>query len=246
MKTLGRYLVAIILILVVWQVIATFSNDYVIAGPLKVFSKLLSEAKTSDFWKHIGSSTYRILTAMGLAFITAVPLGLSLGLSRRLDEFAKPLIYLSYPIPKVVLLPVVMLIFGLGDTSKIIMLWMILFFQLLITTRDAARGVTKAARYSLLSLGGGKLDLFREVIWPSCLPSVLTALRITTGTVVAVLFLIESIGTNWGMGFYIIDAWGRADISQIFVGMVVLALIGIILYETFDMFERTFCKWTQL
>ena len=84
------------------------------------------------------------------------------------------------------------------------------------------------------------------MIWPSSLPAVFTALRIATGTVVAVLFFVESIGTRYGMGFYILDAWGRADVQQIFVGIVVLASMGVVLYETFDMLERVFCKWNQL
>jgi NitT/TauT family transport system permease protein len=115
----------------------------------------------------------------------------------------------------------------------------------LITTRDAARQVSREARYSLFSLGGTGLDLFVHVIWPSCLPSVFTALRIAAGTVVAVLFFVESIGTRYGMGLYILDAWGRADIPEIFVGMVVLALMGVALYETFDILEKTFCRWKQ-
>jgi NitT/TauT family transport system permease protein len=149
-------------------------------------------------------------------------------------------------VPKIVFLPLVLLAFGLGNSGKIVMLSIILFFQLLITTRDAARGVTRSARYSLYSLGGTRRHLFVHVIWPSCLPAVFTALRIATGTVVAVLFFVESIGTRYGMGFYILDAWGRADIPQIFVGIVVLAVMGVVLYETFDILERVFCRWNQL
>jgi len=181
-----------------------------------------------------------------ISFVTAVPVGLALGSSRRADRFARPLIYLTYLVPKIVLLPIVLLIFGIGDAGKIAMLWIILFFQLLITTRDAARAVSRAARYSLYSLGGTRLQLFRHVIWPSCLPAVFTALRIASGTVVAVLFFVESIGTRYGMGSYILDAWGRSDIPQIYVGIVVLALVGVLLYETFDVLERLFCRWNQL
>jgi NitT/TauT family transport system permease protein len=71
-------------------------------------------------------------------------------------------------------------------------------------------------------------------------------LRIATGTVVAVLFFVESLGTRYGMGFYILDAWGRADIPQIFVGILVLAVMGVILYETFDILEKVYCRWSQL
>ena len=241
-----EYLIAIGVVLVVWQIAAVIAGEIVIASPILVFKEILEVSGDLTFWKHVGMSISRISVALILSFITAVPLGLSLGLSSRIDKYAKPFIYLSYPVPKIVLLPVVMLIFGLGEVSKIAMLWMILFFQLLITTRDAARGVDKAARYSLMSLGGNNWHMFRHVIAPSCLPAIITALRITAGTVVAVLFFVESIGTNWGLGFFIIDAWGRANIPQIFVGIVFLAGIGIVLYESFDLMEKTFCKWKQI
>ena len=240
------YLWGVVLLLVLWQLCAWQVGEAVLAGPLTVASKLVTEAQTGKFWEHIGSSSLRIFAALLISFCTAVPLGLVLGSNPRLDRLVKPLIYLTYPVPKIVFLPLVLLIFGLGNLGKIAMLSIILFFQLLITTRDAARGVSRSARYSLHSLGGTRRHLFIHVIWPSSLPAVFTALRIATGTVVAVLFFVESIGTRYGMGYYILDAWSRADVPRIFVGIVVLALLGVSLYETFDILERVFCRWHQL
>jgi NitT/TauT family transport system permease protein len=242
----GGYVWGVLLLLAVWQFGAWWAGESVLAGPATVMAKLFSEAQTKKFWHHLGSSSLRVLAALVVSFVAAVPLGLFLGSNAKADRLARPLIYLTYPVPKIVLLPLVLLIFGLGDMGKIAMLSLILFYQLLITTRDAARAVPRSARYSLFSLGGTKRHLFAHVIWPSTLPSVFTALRIATGTVVAVLFFVESIGTRYGMGFYILDAWGRADVPQIFVGIVVLAVMGVILYETFDVLERIFCKWKQL
>ena len=68
----------------------------------------------------------------------------------------------------------------------------------------------------------------------------------SAGTVVAVLFFIESISTRFGLGYYILDAWGRADTAQIFVGMISLAVLGVFFYELFDILERTYCKWNRL
>jgi len=246
MRSKWGYLWSVLALLIAWQISSWLAGDAIVVGPVTVMLKLVSEANTSRFWTNIGASSLRIAAALFLAFVTAVPLGLFLGSSPRADRIARPLIYLTYPVPKIVFLPLVLLAFGLGDWGKIVMLSIILFFQLLITTRDAARGVSRAARYSLYSLGGTKRHLFAHVIWPSCLPAVFTALRIATGTVVAVLFFVESIGTRYGMGFYILDAWGRADIPQIFVGIVVLAIMGVILYEAFDILERVFCRWNQL
>ena len=240
------YLWGILVLLGLWQIGSWLGGPNAIASPYSTLVTLFGEAETPRFWRNVGASSFRIMAALCISFVVAVPLGLFLGSSRRADRIARPLIYLTYPVPKIVFLPLALLIFGLGDLSKIMMLALILFFQLLITTRDAARGVSRSAKHSLLSLGGNRLDLFIHVIWPATLPAIFTALRIATGTVVAVLFFVESLGTRFGMGFYILDAWGRADIPQIFVGILVLAVMGVILYETFDILEKIYCRWSQL
>ncbi len=121
-----------------------------------------------------------------------------------------------------------------------------MFFQLLITTRDSARLIDNNIKFSFWSLGGNKLQYFRNVVWPASLPGIFTALRIGVGTAVAVLFFVESISARSGLGMYIIDAWGRADYISMFVGMIALSLIGIILYEIFDMLEKVTCKWKSV
>lgn len=241
-----NYIIAVLTLLAFWQIGAVLSGPNIVATPVATLGKLMEESQTIKFWKHIEASSFRIICALVISFVTAIPLGLYLGSSRRADRIAKPLIYLTYPVPKIVFLPLALLLFGLGDLSKIMLLSLILFFQLLITARDSARGVSRSAKYSLKSLGANRWDLFTHVIWPSTLPAIFTALRIATGTVVAVLFFVESIGARYGIGFYILDAWGRADIPQIYAGIVVMAIMGVVLYETFDILERVYCRWNQL
>ncbi len=245
-RSAKTYAWAVAVLISIWQLAAWMAGPAVLADPFTVAVKLYQEAHTAKFWKHLGASWFRIVAALVISFITAVPIGLAIGSSRRADNFARPLIYLTYPVPKIVLMPLIFLIFGIGDAGKIATLSIILFFQLLITSRDAAKAVGLGAKYSLYSLGGTRLDLFYHVICPACLPAIFTALRIATGTVVAVLFFVESIGTRFGIGFYILDSWGRGDIPQVFVGILTLALLGVILYEIFDVMERVFCRWSRL
>ncbi len=243
----GRdYILAVVILLAIWEVGALWAGPNVLADPLTVMRKLYGEAHLVSFWRHVGASVFRIFAALCIAFVTAVPVGLALGSNPAADRAMKPLIYLTYPVPKIVFMPLILLVFGLGDAGKIAMLSIILFFQLLIATRDAAHSVNKAAKHSLFSLGGTKRHLFLHVIWPASLPAIFTALRVATGTVVAVLFFVESIAAQHGIGFYILEAWGRGDIPQVFVGILVLALIGVVLYEIFDILERVFCKWNRL
>lgn len=237
------YVATVVLIFIAWYLLSLVGGALLLPNPWDVFVAGVHDLGTSSFWQHVESSAFRILAGLFIAFILAVPLGLFLGSNARFDRLFSPLIYLGYPVPKVVLMPIVFVLFGLGETSKITLITLIIFFQLLITTRDAARTIETEVIYSLRSLGGGRLDFYRHVVWPVSLPGIFTSLRIVTGTAVAVLFFVESIGTNKGLGFYIIDAWGRADYATMFVGIIALSVIGIVLYEAFDLLERRLCKW---
>jgi NitT/TauT family transport system permease protein len=242
-RQLLAYAVTILLIYALWYILSLLLGSSLLPDPLVVFSQGFKEISDYPFWEHVGASAFRILAGLIIAFFTAIPLGLFLGSNPRFDRIVSPLIYLGYPIPKIVLMPIIFVIFGLGDLSKIVLITMIIFFQLLITTRDAARTIDTEVIYSLKSLGGTRLDFYRHVVWPVSLPGIFTSLRIVTGTSVAVLFFVESIGTNKGLGFYIIDSWGRADYATMFVGIISLSIIGIVLYETFDLLEKKLCKW---
>jgi NitT/TauT family transport system permease protein len=242
-RQLLAYTITVLLIFAAWYGLARLLGSTLLPDPIGVFVQVFREIAIWVFWQHVWASTFRMLAGLIIAFVSAVPLGLFLGSNSRFDRLFSPLIYLGYPVPKIVLLPIIFVLFGLGDTGKIVLIALIVFFQLLITTRDAARTIDTEVIYSLKSLGGGRFDFYRHVVWPVSLPGIFTSLRIVTGTAVAVLFFVESIGTNKGLGFYIIDAWGRADYPTMFVGIIALSVIGIILYETFDLLERRLCKW---
>jgi NitT/TauT family transport system permease protein len=237
------YIVTVFLIYALWYLLSVVLGSNILPDPFLVLSRGLKEIAKTSFWLHVEASLLRMLAGLFFAFILAVPAGLVLGSNPKLDRLFAPLIYLGYPIPKSVLMPIIFVLFGIGDIGKIVLLTMIIFFQLLITTRDSARKISNEIVYSLKSLGSTRLDFYVHVVWPVSLPGIITALRIGTGTAVAVLFFVESIATNKGLGFYIIDSWGRADYATMFVGIISLSIIGIILYEFFDLLERKLCKW---
>lgn len=244
--SLSGYIIAAVFFLVLWQAVTLLVGENIVPSPWQTFASLFQEIQTGRYWMHYGVSAYRIVASITLAFIAAVPLGLAFGASRRLDRFTGPFIYLSHPIPKIVFLPLILLAFGLGNMSKIFLIGLIVFFQLLITTRDAARQITTEMRYSMKSLGAGRWHFFWHVVWPVSLPGIFTSLRIGAGTAVAVLFFVESIGTQYGLGLYILDAWSMADSRIMFVGIVSLSSLGVIIYEIFDLLEKYYCAWKDL
>jgi NitT/TauT family transport system permease protein len=237
----GSYLIAIILIVIFWYILSVVVNSPALPPPNTVLLSLISQARTG-LLEHFLISTYRVIYAISLALSLAVPAGL-LSHERAIDRFVAPFLYLLYPIPHIVLLPLIILLFGIGDLSKIVLIALIIFFQILVTTRDAARNVSDYYVYSLLSLGANKRDVYRHVIFPACLPKVLTAMRISIGTAIAILFFAESFATTKGLGFIIMDAWSRADYSGLYAGIVSMALLGFILYIILERIEARVCRW---
>jgi NitT/TauT family transport system permease protein len=179
--------------------------------------------------------------------LVAAPLGLALGQSPRWDALVSPLVYLTYPIPKIVLLPILLIFFGLGDASKLIMIFLILFFQVLVVVRDASQLVRPELLYSVRSLGARRRQLLRYVYLPACLPAILTSLRVSVGTAIAVLFFVESFGTASGLGYFIIiESWGRLAYPQMYAGVVAMSILGVGLYLILDFAEKRFCNWMDV
>jgi len=158
-------------------------------------------------------SCLRALLGIALALATAVPLGLMIGAEEGLRRRLSPFIYLLYPVPHVVLLPLIIILFGIGNFSKIFLIALIVFFQIFLTTRDAAKNIHRNYFLAMQTLMASRRQIYRHVILPATLPKILTAMRISIGTAVAILFFVESFATTKDLGYIIMDSWGRADMS---------------------------------
>ncbi|WP_088186790.1 ABC transporter permease [Desulfosporosinus sp. FKA] len=199
-----------------------------------------------DLGAHLWISTYRVLASTLISLCLGLPLGLVMGFEKRIDRFLAPLIYLLYPIPKIVFLPLILLLLGLGDQSKIFLITLIVFFQILVTTRDAVRKIPSETISSLRSLGGNRGQIYRYVLLPASLPDVLTSLRLSMGTAIAVLFFAESFATTKGLGYFIMDAWSRAAPDEMFAGIIMMAILGVGLFIIVDLLETFLCRWQHV
>ncbi|MCL6638660.1 MAG: ABC transporter permease subunit [Firmicutes bacterium] len=166
-----------------------------------------------------------------------------LGRVGKLDRLAAPAVYLAYPLPKIIFLPVILTLFGVGDFSKVFLISIIVFFQVLVAARDAARQVNKGVIDSVISLGATDFQVYRHVIFPACLPKILTALRIGLGTAIAVLFFSETVANRTGIGYYLMDAWARFAWDEMFAGVIAMGVMGFVFYLFLDWMERKLCPW---
>lgn len=237
-------LIAILALLAVWEIVSLAVRSPLLPDPLSVIRAFLFSLPRSLGW-HGLVSLWRILASMCLAIAIGVPLGLVLGQSRRWGRLGAPLVYITYPVPKIVLLPVILLFLGIGDVSKIFLITLILVYQVLVVVWDASRNVRPELIHSVKSLGASPVQLLRYVYFPACLPATLTALRLSTGTAVAVLYFVESFATRAGLGFYIMDSWQALNYREMYAGALAMALLGLAIYIGLDQIENRVCRWTR-
>jgi NitT/TauT family transport system permease protein len=265
-------LLAALALLIAWQIAAMVLQREILPTPLVVlnaFGKQLSVSKLVellnaqkiaptldaawDAWRdlflrsldgHFIVSAWRVIASIALAVALATPVGMALGQYPRVNRFFAPVIYLTYPIPKIVLLPIVILFLGIGDASKIAVIFLILFFQVLVVVRDASAALRPELIYSVRSLGAGRRALLRFVYLPATLPAVLTAIRLSIATAIAVLFFTETFATTAGLGYYVItDTFSRVAYPEMYAGVVAMSVLGLVLYFVVDWLERILCPY---
>jgi NitT/TauT family transport system permease protein len=231
--------------LIIWELLSALIGRPVFPPPTKVLVIFVQQI-VGDLGRHLLVSAGRVVSAIILAVLAAVPSGLGLGQIRSLNRLFSPLIYIVYPIPKIVFLPVILVLFGSGDGSKVFLIALILFFQILVVVRDEAADLRQELILSVRSIGAGRRALFRYVYLPASIPAVLTALRVSVGTAVAVLFIAETYATTSGLGYYIIvESWGALRYAQMYAGVLAMSLLGLALYFTVDGLDKRLCPWRE-
>lgn len=237
--------ISLLALLVVWAIAALAVDKPLLPAPWSVIYSFIIDLPRGLGW-HILISGWRILAGMLITTVIGVPLGLWLGQDRRWDRFAFPLIFTTYPIPKIALLPVIILFLGIGDASKIFLITLILFFQVLVIVRDASHNLPAEYTLSLRSLGANRFQLLKYVYLPACLPATLTSLRLNVAVSIAVLYLAESFATSSGLGYYIMDTWQRLDYTRMYAGVLAMSLVGAALFSLLALIESRLCRWTQV
>ncbi|MDO8962913.1 MAG: ABC transporter permease [Coriobacteriia bacterium] len=241
-RVLG-YAGAMLVMLLLWQGASTILGSPALPGPFAALAVFFG--RFGEIAPYLLTSAYRVVVSMLIGLAVGAPLGLVLGRSPGADALFGPLIFLNYPIPKVVFLPVLLVMLGIGNASIIALISVIVFFQILVTARDASRSIPEASVLSVRSLGADRAQVFRHVVVPAAMPEIFTALRISAGTAVAVLFFSENIAGSTGLGYYVFDAWSRIQYDDMFAGILAMALLGVILYELIELAEARVCRWAR-
>jgi len=239
----GRALLSILVIGSVWRLLS-LAAPRILPPPEEVLPVFLVRLPGSIL-PHFLASAGRVGLAILLSAVAALPSGLALGRSKILDRLASPIVYILYPIPKIAFLPLLLLAFGLGDASKLALLCLILFFQLLVSVRDAAKAIEAGHLAMARLLGLPRGTMIAKIILPACLPGLFSGLRAATGTAVSVLFFAESVSASRGLGFFVMDAWMRVAYADMAAGVLALGILGLGLIALVDALEGIACPWRR-
>jgi NitT/TauT family transport system permease protein len=237
-------LIDIALLVVVWHMASVAVDRPYLPTPYQVMASFSSEIR-GDLLDQFWISAYRVIVSTIIGVAIAGPLAILCAQFRLLDRFVTPFIYFLYPAPKVVFLPLIISFLSLGDESRIFLITLIIFFQVFVIIRDAAGQIALETLESLSSLGANRWHMLRYIYIPVSIPAVMTALKISAGTAIAVLFIAENIAGSSGLGYYIVNQWNRFDYEKMFAGIIAMSLLGLVLFAVFAALERALTRWQR-
>ncbi len=240
---------SVIIIFVLWYISTNLGwvDEKLIPSPNRVwkaFIDVCSDYKGYSLLQHISVSMQRLFLAFGFAVITAVPLGLLSGFSKIVRAALEPIIEFYRPLPPLAYYTLLVLALGIGDTSKIALLFLACFAPLYVSCVSAVIKVKQDYVNSAYTLGASKAQVFKDVIFPSCLPDMFTGIKTAIGVGYSTLVAAEMVAANVGLGWMVLDAknWLRSDI--VFVGIIIMGLTGIFINFIINMVERKFVPWS--
>lgn len=245
---LGRVLSrcgTIFALIAIWEVAARMGwmNTAVFPAPSAIVAALVAAFQKGILQRDMAISLQRSGLAFGTALIAAIPLGLFMGSIRPLERLLDPVLQLFRQLSALALYPVFILLMGLGETSKVFVIFWGTFFPLLLATI----GGVKEVDYKLIEMarvyGASRLQSFRRVVLPAALPGVFVGLRLSATSALLMLIASEMIGSNKGIGFQVMNAQYNFQIPLMFGYIAVLALLGLTANALIVALQRHLCRW---
>lgn len=201
LKTLTQRLIAIIIFLLAWEIAVRTGLTY--PAPLppvsRVFLDLMDIALSGILWKHTIISLQRVFSGYALAVAIAIPLGLVIGWFKTAERYLDPLVQTLRQIPLLALFPVFILLFGIGELPKTLIIMLTAMWWILLSTIRAVQNIDPILVKTARSVGSSHWDMFRKVVLPSAVPSIFTGLRYASTEVILVLIAVEMLGAKEGL-----------------------------------------------
>ncbi len=175
--------------------------------------------------EHIGASIYRLAVGFILGCLVGIPIGFAMGLSRFWNGIFSPIVEFMRPIPPLALIPLAIIWFGIGDVSKIVLLFLASLWVMVLSARSGVQGIHLSKIHAAYTLGASKKQVLFRVIFPNALPEIFTGMRVSMGVCWGTLVAAELVGANSGIGFMITVAGKFLETSLVFFGIIIIGII---------------------
>ncbi|MFF7709969.1 taurine ABC transporter permease TauC [Pseudomonas sp. NPDC007930] len=239
----------VLALLALWWVATRYEwvEPLFLPGPQAVLERawlLLHEGYMDvSLWHHLGASLARIGLALLAALLTAIPLGLAMGRNRIARGIFDPLIEFYRPVPPLAYLPLIVIWCGIGELSKVLLIYLAIFAPIAIATASGVRTVDPARIRAAQCLGASRWQVLRHVILPSALPDILTGLRIGLGVGWSTLVAAELIAATEGLGFMVQSAAQFLVTDVVILGILLIAIIAFALELSLRALQRKLVPW---
>ncbi|WP_125567624.1 ABC transporter permease [Companilactobacillus insicii] len=239
-----------VVLLIVWQLVTMYkiTPEILLPSPEKVISTFISLSKNGyngiPLWYHFLITMIRLLSAVALAIITAIPLGLISGRIKVVYSIFDSIIQFIRPIPPLAYYTLLILWVGIGETSKVVLLYLAAFAPIYLACISGVQKVNSDYVKSAESLGATSKQVFFHVIFPSALPDIFTGIRTAVGMAYTTVVAAEMVAATYGIGWMIINASKYLKSDVMFVGIIILGITGVFLDQLLKLIERKIVFWS--
>lgn len=232
-------------LLLIWEVAAQVQllDPRFFPAPSSVAREFIDLTLSGELPINIGWTVQRVMIGFVCGAVPAVLLGLVMGLSPMLNALLRPTIAALYPIPKIALFPLIMMIFGLGETSKWVIVGVAVFFQVFFSTLAGVLNIERIYLDVAANFGAGRWQAYRTVALPAALPFIFTGCQLGLGMALIVVVVAEQFGTKVGLGFMIWRSWQIFEVRDMFVALIAVALLGYGSQIAMLELERRLVQW---
>ncbi len=237
--------VALIGVVLLWEAVTRtgWVSALFLPSPLGVLAEGYDMARSGQLLVHLVTSLERLAWGFGVGALAGISVGVAVGFFSLADAVVQPIIAATFPIPKIALLPLLILWLGIGEASKVAVVALGVFFPMAINTYAGVRQADPLLIRAAVSFGAGPWSVIRKVVLPSALPMVFAGLKLGAGIALLLLVAAEQIAADAGIGFLILQSGNLMETTRLMVGIVVLSLLGVLSHWALGGLERAVIRW---
>jgi ABC-type nitrate/sulfonate/bicarbonate transport system permease component len=232
-------------LLLIWELVsrAGMLDARFFPAPSSILQTLVTLSSTGELWSNTGASLQRLFWGFLLGGVPALLLGISMGLSPLLRAIVDPIVSATYPIPKSAIMPLLLLIFGLGEGSKVVMVAIGVFYPVLINAMAGVMEINKIYIDVGQNFRASRWQMFRTIALPGALPLIMSGVKLGVGMGLILIAIAEMIGAKSGLGYMIWNAWEILSVEVMYAGLISIAILGFLLSLLLNELERVLIPW---